>query len=145
AAMRAIAGLVAAIVATVTGGCAHDPVRENVRGLPVPTSERRAFLELRGGAAHANVTVLKENPLAWSARWQLLDRARERIDATYFIVSDDVFGLAFLGHLYERALHGVQVRLLVDARGTFPLTTNVRDAPLLAQLAAGGDVEVRLY
>src|SRR5262245_38955561 len=67
--------------------------------------------------AATRLALLEGNPDAWVARWRLLDGARHRIDVVYFILSQDVFGLAFLGHLWKQAEAGVTVRLLIDAEG----------------------------
>lgn len=87
--------------------------------------------------------VLDENELAWVERWRLLGAARARIDAASFIVRDDVFGLAFLGHLLERARAGVKVRLLVDAHGT-KMSRSPFQEDYLDELAGEG-IDVRVY
>lgn len=87
--------------------------------------------------------VLDDNPTSWVERWRLLGWAHDRIDAATFIVRDDVFGMAFLGHLLERARAGVRVRLLVDAHGT-KMARSVFEEDYLDELAGAG-IEVRIY
>src|SRR5687768_12887362 len=96
------------------------PATKRVRepdGRP-PRSTREAFEELQPAGGKTDVALLSDNATAWVERWRLIDGAKERIDATYFIVDPDVFGFAFLGHLYERAAAGVKIRFLLDGRGS---------------------------
>ena len=89
------------------------------------------------------VTFLDRNRAAWVERWRLLAGARERIDVASFIVRDDEFGLAFLGHLLVRAREGVKVRVLVDAHGT-EMARSLVDEDYLDELVAAG-IEARVY
>jgi phosphatidylserine/phosphatidylglycerophosphate/cardiolipin synthase-like enzyme len=86
---------------------------------PERVSLRRTF-ETMGPGGAADATALDDSADAWAMRWRLLAEARQTIDATYFIVENDVFGLAFIAHLYMRAQQGVQVRLVLDGRGSAP-------------------------
>jgi len=70
----------------------------------------------------AKVRFLPENVNSWFARWHILDNAKKSIDVTYFIVEQDIFGMSMLGMLYKKAREGVNIRLMVDARGTKGLT-----------------------
>lgn len=78
---------------------------------------RQTFDSLSATAHPARIELLSENVDAWLARWRILAAARSTIDVDYFILSQDVFGLAFLGHLVEKARQGVRVRLQIDAQG----------------------------
>src|SRR5688572_19061057 len=79
---------------------------------------RETFESLSASPAHrADVELLDDNVAAWVARWRAVGAARERIDVDYFIFSQDVFGMAFLGHLLQKAREGVRVRVLLDAQG----------------------------
>ena len=94
--------------------------------------------------ATARLRILSDNGDAWVARWRALDAATESIDVQYFIVEPDAFGLSLLGVLYEKARAGVQVRLMVDSRGTFAVTRPYFGLNLLGQLVKAG-AEVRVY
>lgn len=87
---------------------------------------------------------LPGNADAWTARWRLLAGARRSVDAGYFILTQDVFGMAFLGHLQHLAGRGVRVRLLIDAlgraMGSLPDRTDC-----LPALADHPGVEIRVY
>jgi cardiolipin synthase C len=63
------------------------------------------------------VRALLNNTDAWTERWRLLAEASDNIDMNYFILTQDVFGMAVLGHLLHKAEQGVQVRLLLDTVG----------------------------
>jgi phosphatidylserine/phosphatidylglycerophosphate/cardiolipin synthase-like enzyme len=78
---------------------------------------RQTFDSLSATAHPARIELLNENVEAWVARWQIIAAARSTIDIDYFIFSQDIFGLALLGHLVEKARQGVRVRLQVDAQG----------------------------
>jgi cardiolipin synthase C len=75
----------------------------------------KVFQDIPGGAV-ARIRMIRQNDQAWYARWHLIESARESIDATYFILSNDVFGLSFLGLLKRKAEQGVKIRLMIDAR-----------------------------
>jgi cardiolipin synthase C len=137
--------LLAALVAGIAMPACQIPIRESRFGVPSPASLRKAFEQLRGKGGESGVVLLTEPAAAWAARWELLREARERIDATYFIVEDDVFGLAFLGHLYEKAAQGVQVRLLIDGRGSVLLSTPLMGRDYLQELVESGRAEVHVF
>jgi phosphatidylserine/phosphatidylglycerophosphate/cardiolipin synthase-like enzyme len=96
------------------------------------------------GDETAEVRLVRGNSEAWVERWRLLASARRSIDLSYFILHQDVFGMAFLGHLLERARSGVRIRLLLDAQGTKMSWTPVGN-DVLDELVATGNVEVRTY
>jgi phosphatidylserine/phosphatidylglycerophosphate/cardiolipin synthase-like enzyme len=103
---------------------------------PQQATKDGAFAELRGSpAAPATLHVLARNVEAWAARWELLAGARYRVDVAYFILTQDVFGLAFLGHLWQRADDGVTVRILVDGQGMrmAPSPDGIECLPALAE------------
>ncbi|MEW6268509.1 MAG: phospholipase D-like domain-containing protein [Thermodesulfobacteriota bacterium] len=89
------------------------------------------------------VRLLEGNEEAWIERWRILTVARERVDAGSFIVRNDVYGLAFLGHLLHLRGRGVAVRLLIDAYGT-SMARSVFAEDYLDELVAAG-VEMRTY
>lgn len=96
------------------------------------------------GAGKAQLRVLHDNNLAWAARWKMLDGAKERIDVSYFILKQDVFGVAFLGHLLKKANEGVKIRILLDAFGS-KLSWHPEGNDYLDALVNTGNVEVRMY
>lgn len=140
---RALVGLLLLVGLALAASCAPRVVRE-ARGLPEPVSLREAWHALPGDAGLATVVRLDENALAWAARWQVLAEAEKTIEASYFIVEADVFGFAFLAHLYKKALDGVKVRLLLDGRGCLPvLAPGPRD--FLQEMIATGNVEIGVH
>lgn len=110
-----------------------------------PPSLELAFEALPTRSTPAQVTLLEGNVEAWIARWQLLASAKESIEAAYFIIEDDVFGMAFLAHLHKKAKEGVEVRLLVDARGTGPLIQPFHGRDYLQELVGTGRVSIHIY
>lgn len=96
------------------------------------------------GGEQARVRLLADNTEAWVARWRLLARAEQRIDVSYFILKQDVFGAAFLGHLLHKARQGVQVRILLDAMGS-KMSRRPRGNDYLDALVNAENVEVKLY
>jgi putative cardiolipin synthase len=96
------------------------------------------------GDETAELRLIRGNTEAWVERWRLLASARHSIDLSYFILHQDVFGMAFLGHLLERARSGVHIRLLLDAQGTKMSWTPVGN-DVLDELVATGNVEIRMY
>lgn len=106
---------------------------------------RSAFDTLpRYGAGPARVRLLADNNLAWAARWQLIEQAQEEIAISYFILKQDIFGTALLGHLLEKAEQGVKVRVLLDAYGS-RLGWHPEGNDYLDTLVNTGSVEVRMY
>lgn len=111
------------------------------------TRLRQAFDRLPGPPAdRGGVHLLAENVEAWAARWALLEQARTSIETTYFIVADDVFGMAFMGHLLKKAEDGVRVRLMVDATGSPGFKLPVEGGKdILQELVKTGNADVRIY
>ncbi len=98
----------------------------------------------RNGAARARLRLLQDNTLAWAARWDVLAAAKQSIDVSYFILKQDIFGVAFLGHLLHKAEQGVKVRILLDAYGS-KLSRRPEGNDLLDTLVNTGNVEVRMF
>lgn len=69
-------------------------------------------------APKARVKLINRNSHGWYARWAVLESAKKSIDITYFIITRDAFGKSLLGLLQRKAMKGVKIRILVDARGT---------------------------
>ena len=68
--------------------------------------------------SQARTRLVIDNVFAWWTRWKMLSNAQESILTTYFILENDVFGKAFLSLLRKKAEDGVNVKLMLDARGT---------------------------
>ncbi|MCK5684075.1 hypothetical protein KAJ27_08135, partial [bacterium] len=80
----------------------------------LPTGLRKQGNE----APKARVMLINKNSYGWYARWTVLESAKKTIDITYFIITRDAFGKSLLGLLQRKAMKGVKIRILVDARGT---------------------------
>lgn len=138
--------LVLVLGGTVTlGACAIPNLTESLVGTPRAVSVRRAFEGLKPTPVPSAVSLITDNPASWAARWDLLADAGKTIDASYFIVEDDVFGAAFLGHLFVKARQGVKVRLLIDGRGSVPLTMPLLGRDTLQELVETGHAEVWIF
>lgn len=98
-----------------------------------------------GGGERVGLRLIVPNMEAWSARWRLLEQARKTLDISYFIVREDFFGAAFLGHLLQKARQGVQIRLLLDAQGSSMAGLSPRGNDYLDALANTGNVAIKLY
>ncbi len=98
---------------------------------------------LKGGA-DSRIALLEDNTEAWVARWRMLGEARERIDVSYFILHQDIFGLSFLGHLLHKAHEGVPIRILLDTLGT-RMSLDVGGNDYLDTLVGIQHVAVKLY
>jgi len=96
------------------------------------------------GSGRTRLRLLADNDVAWVARWRLLEDARERLDISYFILEQDVIGVAFLGHLLRKAEQGVYVRVLLDAFGS-KMSWHPKGNDYLDALVNTGNVEVRMY
>ena len=98
----------------------------------------------RNGAVDTRLRILTDNNEAWLARWQLLASAERSIDISYFILKQDIFGVALLGALLKKADEGVRIRILLDAYGT-QLSNSPKGNDYLDTLVNTGNVEVRMY
>jgi phosphatidylserine/phosphatidylglycerophosphate/cardiolipin synthase-like enzyme len=104
---------------------------------------RQAF-ESFPAAGNARVTPLVDNADAWRARWRLLAEARRSIDVKTFLLVEDVFGVACLGHLLARARDGVAVRVLVDGAGT-RMSQSLAGRDVLDDVASFPGIALRRY
>jgi putative cardiolipin synthase len=112
---------------------------------PTRPTLRRAFELMQGGGGDSEAVALDRGADAWVARWRAIAGAKRTIDTSYFIVTNDVFGLAFLGHLYLRAHEGVQIKLLLDGRGSVALSLPFAGLDELQELVATGNASVHIY
>ncbi|HKQ31442.1 MAG TPA: phosphatidylserine/phosphatidylglycerophosphate/cardiolipin synthase family protein [Burkholderiales bacterium] len=107
---------------------------------------RQAFESLPpAGGESVGLTLLPENQQSWVARWRMLDATRETLDISYFILREDVFGAAFLGHLLKKAKEGVRVRLLLDRQGTVMSFTSQLGLDWLDTLANTRRIQVKVF
>ena len=98
-----------------------------------------------GGAPPAMVRLITTNPEAWYARWHMIDGAKKTIDTTYYIVDDDIFGRAFLGLLFKKAKEGVQIRLMIDSRGSKGFARTWVGQDFLQEMTEYPNVQIRIY
>ena len=76
---------------------------------------------------------------ALAARFRLASQAEKTLDAQYYLITDDMVGLVFIGALLEAADRGVRVRLLLD-----DIQTKGYDAGIAA-LDSHPNFEVRIF
>lgn len=88
---------------------------------------------------------IPDNAHAWYARWWALDAATENLDITYFEFHVDVFGKALLGKVLEKARQGIQIRLMIDSRGSLKLATRFASQAYLRELARYPNVQIKIY
>lgn len=139
--MRAIASF-AMVVAVVGAACSLSPDKED-EPLSSPSTVVEAFEALARPGGPSRILPLLVNEPSWSWRWAALERATTSIDVTYFIVTDDVLGTAFLGKLIEKANEGVRVRLLIDTRGVGVMAPAFLLSARLSDVAERAPVDVR--
>jgi phosphatidylserine/phosphatidylglycerophosphate/cardiolipin synthase-like enzyme len=97
-----------------------------------------------GGGEEIRVSLLDDNSAGWVERWRLLAAARERLDIGYFILKQDIFGMAFLGHILHKAHEGLDIRILLDAMGT-RMSRTLRGNDYLDTLVNTKKIAVRIY
>lgn len=114
---------------------------------PVSADVDKAFDAIGASCSDpaARVRFLPENMEAWYARWYVLDNAKKSIDITYFIVEQDVFGMSMLGLLMKKARAGLDIRVMVDARGTKGLTRTFFGQDILQEMAKFPNVKIRVF
>lgn len=137
------------VVYALRGHYIDRPVAENPHMQLAPYRDGMSLREVyetfpEFGAGPARLRLLEDNALAWATRWELLHEATESIDVSYFILRQDVFGAAFLGHLLKKAEAGVRVRILLDAFGS-KLSWHPEGNDYLDTLVNNDNIEVRLY
>jgi phosphatidylserine/phosphatidylglycerophosphate/cardiolipin synthase-like enzyme len=131
------------LIVVATAAC--QTVTTQRPAMPRLTSTAHAWAGLGGLEATGGAVVIDDNARAWAARWELITDARRQIDLATFIYDQDVFGLALLGALTERASAGVQVRLLLDGRGSLAMTSPLLGRDLLQELASTGHADIHVY
>jgi cardiolipin synthase C len=149
---RSTKALVAALVAFTFVACRWALWRDAEQEEPVTSlgawhrgmDLRETFETFPPSSGAAKLTLLTDNPAAWLERWRLLAESERTLDLSYFILHEDVFGVSFLGHVLERAEHGVKVRLLVDAQGT-KMSWKPRGNDYFDELQAHPNIEIKVY
>jgi len=133
--------VVVCLVALLGGVCARA-ARAQALG-----DVERVFDQMKCSAADPNAQIrfLPENVKAWYARWWIMDNAKKSIDTTYFIVEQDIFGMSMLGMLLKKAKQGVQIRIMLDARGTKGLARKLMGQDVLQELAKYKNVQIRVF
>jgi putative cardiolipin synthase len=122
-----------------------DPPGTPLSRPPPDAPLRDIFANLpAAGSGEVGVVLLDGNAAAWVERWRLLTDARERLDISYFILKQDVFGIAFLGALAHKAHEGLRIRILLDAMGT-NMSRNLDGNDYLDALVRTPNVSVRMY
>jgi putative cardiolipin synthase len=76
---------------------------------------------------------------ALAARFRLANQAEKTLDAQYYLITDDMVGMLFIGALLEAADNGVRVRLLLDDIQTKGYDTGI------AALDSHPNFEVRIW
>ena len=96
------------------------------------------------GKENSRLNLIEDNTTAWVARWRLLAGSRENLDISYFILKQDIFGVAFLGHVLHKAREGLQIRILLDAIGT-KMSRDISGNDYLDTLVNSERVTVKMY
>lgn len=69
----------------------------------------------------SHFTLFAKGPELFADLFSELKKARHHIHIQFYIVKDDKISKEFLGILKKKALEGVEVRLLVDWLGSYPI------------------------
>ncbi len=83
--------------------------------------------------------ILYDGKDAFVARLALIEKAKNSIDAQYYLWHDDISGRLLFNKLYQAGERGVRVRLLLDDNGTVGMDK------LLTRLNSHPNIEVRLF
>ena len=94
---------------------------------------------------NAGVRLIYGNYESWYARWKIVNEAQSTLDLQYFIVENDAFGLGLLGLCLKKAREGVNVRLMVDMRGSNKMSIKLMAKGYLEELAKLPNVQVKIY
>lgn len=101
---------------------AAPPVRDETPAVPAslaPLAEVVGKVTARPLLAGNHVEALVDGDAAYPAMLQAIVGARESISLSTYIFEPDAVGLAFAAALGEAVRRGVEVRVLIDATGTF--------------------------
>lgn len=113
-------------------------------------SLRQAFDKILNAGGPGKARLLDDNAEAWSARWKLVESAHENINTQYFCWDKDIFGMAFLGHIFKKASQeGVKTRIMVDATGdtwgTRGFKSHIGGKDYLQEVVALPNAEAQVY
>jgi putative cardiolipin synthase len=95
----------------------NDGGQTTFKPIELRTDLRRAFDDIEGLADVASTYRIDKNVNAFASRWKTLDGATKTFDTTYFIWEKDIFGMAYLGKMLDKAKQGVRIRAMMDATG----------------------------
>ncbi|MCS6898984.1 MAG: cardiolipin synthase [Myxococcales bacterium] len=95
---------------------------------------RSYCVDLEATTSGNEVTIYHDGEMAFQALCEAVGQAQRYVHLEYYIFQDDSTGRALLSLLTERAGAGVEIRLLVDAVGSWKL----RHSVLAALQEAGG-------
>ena len=130
-----IAPLCALLVAVLSFAPARlraDALDDAFGGLPLPPQPTQ-------------LRLMTDNHEAWYARWHAISGAKKTIDCTYFTVTSDFVGESMIALLMQKAREGVQIRMLIDSRGSLGLIDNPFTDDYLPALARFPNVQIRRY
>lgn len=113
----------------------HEPPGNTARFCPDTERLLRA-LGLPGATTGNRVRVCGDNEAAARELFALIGSARKRIFLSVFSFEADAIGRQLIDAMKERAMAGVEVRMLVDGYGSL----NLALPPLRALQAAGGRI-----
>ncbi len=126
---REIDALVRAEVSSRSGE-AVDP--EWTAQIPLASPLERALFRIGGRLTHQQATsgnrvdVLSDGNTTYDRIGAAIDSARHHVHAQYYLIRDDATGRWFRDRLVAAAARGVNVRLLLDGYGCFPLGASWR-------------------
>lgn len=111
---------------------------------------RTAFDDLFNSGGQGKTRLLEDNTKAWNARWRMVESAQREINVQYFCWDHDVFGMAFLGHIFKKVKDGqVHARVMVDATGdtygTRGFKSHIGGKDYLQEVVATGHAEAKVY
>ncbi len=111
-------------IVTKVAGKAQINLPESPETHPHPVHSLLSSLGISPSSENNCVQFHQNGQTAWQALSDLLESAQESIDIAVFILGNDSVGKAILARLTEKAIRGVQVRLLLDGVGSFKITQN---------------------
>jgi len=94
---------------------------------------------------NAMVRLIYNNYESWYARWKIVSEARSSLDIQYFIIENDAFGLGLLGLCLKKAREGLNIRIMVDMRGSNKMSIKLMAKGYLEELAKFPNVQVKIY
>jgi putative cardiolipin synthase len=142
---RIVAGVLAASLVVLVGGCASLPSlegRSETHALADTAATRLGRAVAPDLSAHPGMSGIHALPIptdAFAARVLLAAAAEKSLDVQYYIWHGDQTGYLLYEAMWSAAERGVRVRMLLDDANTKGLDETI------ATLAAHPNIEVRLY